>query len=257
MRNLRAVIDETRAMRGAGANPDHFYRVGPVWATYRLPFGATGFVTPREAGIAFEGEPAGTGATPPPSGQPTGQPPAANPPTPPATGDGDGLGDAGKRAIEAERAARREAEDRAKAAERERDELRAAHQSESEKALTAAKKDAEATTTAKFEGRLRQAEVRSALRSAGLTNDKTLALAVNAAEFAALKVDEDGSIKDLDKVVETFKKDYPEMFAAAAPKPAGGQPTRGPQNGGTPERPKNLGEAVQQHYASQTGARPA
>jgi hypothetical protein len=256
------VIDETGAMPGAGAIPDLLYPSGPGWAAYRLPCpGANGFVTPRAAGVVAEGEPA-AGAIPP-AGNPAGpsQPPATPPVTPPpgATPDSDGLTtDAGRRALDAERTKAKAAEDRAKAAEKERDDLKAATQSDGEKAITAAKKEAEATTSAKFESRLRQAEVRSALRTAGLTNDKTLALAVNAAEFAALKVEEDGSIRDLDKVVEAFKKDYPEMVAAVAPKPpTGGQPTRGPQNGGAPERPKTLNEAVAAHYAGQPGARPA
>lgn len=78
----------------------------------------------------------------------------------------------------------------------------------------------------------------------GLTNEKALDLAVNAPEFAALKVDEDGSVTDLTKTVEAFVKDYPEMFAAA---PAAGGVNRGP-NGGPSDQPTSLEGAIGQHY---------
>jgi hypothetical protein len=242
-------------MPGTGAIPDH-YSTASAWAAYRLPFAGTNeFVTSRGAGVAFEGEAPAGGAMPPVTGQPTGQPtPPATPPTPAptpgATPEPDAMAtDAGRRALQAER-------DRAEKAEKELEKLRAANQSESEKAIDTARKERATSATTKLHGQLRQTEVRSALRAAGLTNDKTLALAARAAEFDALKVEEDGSVKDLDKTVETFKKDHPEMFAEPKPAP-GGQPTRGPQNGGTPDRPKTLTEAVEAHYAGQSGARPA
>ena len=89
----------------ASATLAQSYPVGPWWAPYRLPFG----VDARGAGVCFDGE---GGATPPPPAAPPAappaQPPAAPPATPPATGDPE-LGDAGRRAIAAERAAAAEA----------------------------------------------------------------------------------------------------------------------------------------------------
>jgi hypothetical protein len=241
-------------MPGTGAIPDH-HSIAAAWAPYRLPFaGTNGFVTSREAGVVFEGEAPAGGATPPATGQPTGQPtpPAAPPtpaPTPGATPPVDGMAtDAGRRALDAERT-------RAETAEKELAKLRAATQTESEKALELARKEGETSATTKLQAQLRQTEVRSALRAAGLTNDKTLALATRAAEFEALKVEEDGSVKDLAKTVETFKKDHPEMFEAPKPAPPG-QPTRG-VNGTEPERPQTMNEAVAEHYASHPAQRPA
>lgn len=235
-------------MPGTGATPDHRYSFGPAWAAYRLPFaGATGIVTSRSVGIAFDGEPSGDGN--PPAGG-SGQPAPSNqpPPAAPAAGD-EGLGEAGRRALEAERAARRDAEKKASDAAKELETLRAANQSDADKALDAARKETAAQVRTEFEGRLRQSGVRSALRAAGLTNEKALSLAVNAPEFAALKVEENGSVADLDKTVESFKKDYPEMFAQ--PKPSG-QPTRGAQGGAPADRPTTLTDAVAGHYSSAT-----
>lgn len=229
-----------------GSNPGHAYPFGPVWAPYRLPCpGRNEFVTPRAAGIGFEGEPA-DGATPP-AGQ--GNPPAppATPPAPPATGgpdaDADGMTtDAGRRALAAER-------QKARDLQKELDDFKASTQSDDEKRVAGIKAQAAKERDEYWSGRIRTSEVRSALRAAGLTNDKALALAVNAAEFEALEVDpEAGTVKDLGKTIEAFKKDYPEMFAAAKP-PA--QPSRGPQNGapgtGT-DAPKSLGDALSSHY---------
>lgn len=245
-RTVRAVIERSGATPRIGAIPGQPYPFGPAWAAYRLPCpGASEFVTPREAGVAFEGEPA-DGPNPPAGDPPK---PPATPPAPaqpPATGepapDADGMTtDAGRRALAAER-------DRAKALQKELDDLRAASATDDEKREASIKAAAASERDEYWAGRIRTSEVRSALRAAGLTNDKALVLAVNAPEFAALEVStDDGSVKGLDKTIEAFRKDYPEMFAQ--PKPAG-QPTRGPQSGADKDRPKSLSDAVAAHYAA-------
>ena len=236
------------ATPGTGANPDHAYPFGTGWAAYRLPIpGVNGIVTPHQVGIGLEGEPTGDGASPPAAGTDPPKPPATPPTTPPATGeppapDADGMTtDAGRRALQREREARAEAE-KALA------ELKAAGATDDEKRDAALKAAAAKERDEYWSTRIRQTEVRSALRAAGLTNDKALALAVNAPEFAELKVAEDGAVADLDKTVETFKKDYGTMFETPKAAP-GGQPTRGPQNGAA-DKPKNLQDAVAAHYAA-------
>lgn len=232
----------------AGAKPgesatrtQHSYPTGPAWAGYRLPFAGAAGVSPRDVGIVFEGEPGG-GANPPPANPEPPKPPDPTPP--PAKGPDDPeLGDAGKEAIRRERENAKAEKDRADKLQEELDAFRAAGQSDQEKAIEAARREAAKATATEYEGRIRRAEVRSALRAAGITNDKTLTLAVNAPEFASLKVADDGSVTDIGSTVESFKKDYPEMFAKA-PAPAGAGVTRGAQSGGEPERPKTLSDAI-------------
>ena len=192
--------------------------------------------------------PAAAGATP---AQTTPVSPAADPTaatTTPATGDADALGDAGKRALEAERKAAKEAQRRAEAAERELETLRTATQTEGEKAITTAKREAAAEEKAKFETKLRRAEVRSALRSAGLANDALLELAMKSDLFATLAVDDEGRVTDLDKAVAQLKKDAPEMFAPPTP----GTVTRGVQTPAAPERAKDLESSVADYYRPKT-----
>jgi hypothetical protein len=232
--------------KAAGAKPgesatrtQHSYPIGPEWAAYRLPFPGMSGISPRDVGIVFEGEPDG-GANPPAGNPDPPKPP--EPPKPPAKGDDDPeLGDAGKEAIRRERENAKREKDRADDLQKQLDDAAAANQTDQEKAIADARKEATKATATEYEGKIRASEVRSALRAAGITNEKTLALAVNAPEFASLKVEDDGSVTDIDKTVESFKKDYPEMFAKAAP--AAGV-TRGAQAGNESDRPKTLSDAI-------------
>lgn len=229
------------ATPGTGARPDHRYPFGPVFEPYRLRRPGASGLNPREVGITFDGEPSGDGATPPASGQQPATPPATSSTPPPASGgepqpDADGMTtDAGREALRREREAR-------KAAEKELEELRGLSASDAEKA---AKKAVDEATKARddfWASRIRATETRSALRAAGLTNEKDLELAVNAPSLQALSVGDDGTVTGLADAVAAFKKDHPSLFTPAAP--AGGTVTRGPQNGGTTDRPKTLQEAV-------------
>lgn len=182
--------------------------------------------------------PAASGATPPVAGQqapsgatPPGQAPAAGA-TPPAAGttDGDypeGLGEAGKRALDAERDRATKFEKEAKTANAELEKVRKANQTEHEKAVEAAK--AEGWTQAA--GIVRRSEVRRALTAAGC---RLVDLAAKADEFSGLDVNpEDGTVKDLDKVVERFKVANPEAFGAATrPADYGGGPRGEAASGG-------------------------
>jgi hypothetical protein len=155
--------------------------------------------------------PAAGGATPPQTDPAAaGDPAATTPPTPPATGD-EGLGDAGQRAIRAER-------DRAKAAERERDELKqrlealeGASKSDHEKAIDAAKKTAAAEAKTGYDARIRRSEVKAALAAQGI-NPAELDLAAMAGEFNRLKVTDDGDVEGLPETVKAFKASHPSLF---------------------------------------------
>ena len=188
-----------------------------------------------------------TGATPG-----TGATPAQASPTPavaaepkPATGE-DELGDAGKKILRDLRSAEREAQRRAEAAEKELADLRSATQTDQEKALAQARREAAAEERAKFETKLRRTEVRSALRSAGLANDALVELAMKSDLFAALAVDDEGRVADLDKAIAQLKKDAPELFATAS----AGTVTRGVQTP-QPDRPRDLAASIRDHYEQQ------
>lgn len=230
------------ATPGDSATPSHRYPFGPEFAAYRLPFPGLAGLTPREAGIGFDGEPSDAGATPPAAGAPA-TPPATGTPTPPATGapepDTDGMTtDSGREALRREREAR-------KAAEKERDELRLATATDAEKAIKAAVAEAVKAERESNHAVVRRYAVEGSLKAAGLTNDKDLELAINAPSFAGLSV-EDGQVKGLPAAVDAFKKDHPALFAPAAPA-VPGQPSRGPQ--GTGDKPAaSLEDAVTAHY---------
>lgn len=206
-------------------------------------------------------EPAGTGATPGPGatpGQPAATttppagatPPAPSPATPPATGD-DGLGDAGKRALTAEREARAAAEARAKAAEEERDALRTAGLSDQDKALSDAKRTATSERDAHWKARIRAVEVRGALRGAGAVNAEIIELALSARQFRDLKVDaETGAVEGLEAAVESFKAAVPQAFGTATTQPGPGGAWGGSEGGSGRREPVTLSEAIADHYAN-------
>ncbi len=160
-------------------------------------------------------------------------------PPPPATGEPE-LGEAGKKAIAAERRAAKEAQDALKLAQGELEALKAAGLSESEKAVKEATNAATAAERAKWQSSIRAVRVEAALRVAGATNETLLELALKSDLVTALKVDEAGKVTDLDKAVEQFKKDIPEMFAPTGP----GTVTRGVQTATRRQRPRLSKQAI-------------
>lgn len=119
------------------------------------------------------------------------------------------IGDAGRRAIEAERQTAREALARTKALEKELETLRAATQTDQEKAIAQARKEATAEVLDKADQKVRSAETKRALQAAGCTD---VPLAALAREFAGLRVTDEGDVTDLDKTVDAFKKAHPALF---------------------------------------------
>ena len=165
--------------------------------------------------------PVESGATPPQSA------PAAQPAADPATGDDAALGDAGKRALDAMKAERKAADDRArasdaraKALEAELEQFRTSQLSEQEKALAQARKDAAAETEQVWSARLRSAEVARQLQAAGVSVDM-LDLAVMDPSFAELEVSQDGRLAGIDAAIAAFRKARPFLFTAQRAPAAG------------------------------------
>lgn len=119
------------------------------------------------------------------------------PAEPPATGD-DALRDAGKAALDSERAARREAERSAKALQRELEQLRTVNLSETERAIAEAEKRGETNALGRIGHRLVDSELRLATAGRSLTTDALLTF--DRAQF--LTADGDVDREGLSKWVE-------------------------------------------------------
>jgi hypothetical protein len=170
--------------------------------------------------------------TPPAAGAtPANDPaPASAPPAEPTPSE---LGDAGKRALDAERTARATAEKAAKNAERELAKLREAAMSDQEKAVAAARDEGRTQALKEAGERLAAAEIRAALT--GVVADPSAIV-----EDLALDryVGDDGQVDG--EAVEKLKAKYVALMPAAggaasapasAPVPgvaAGARPTTGP-----------------------------
>lgn len=143
----------------------------------------------------------------------------------------DGLGDAGKRAIEAERQARRQAERRISEMEKELARIRESGMSEQEKAVEQAKREAKAEAQKAFNTRLVQAEVRAA--AAGKLADPEDA--IRFIDLTKFDVDDEGKVdnKAITKEITDLVKARP-YLAASATRPTGDadQGARGGSAGG-------------------------
>jgi hypothetical protein len=153
---------------------------------------------------------------------------------------GEQLGEAGKAAIDRERASAREAnrlksaaEQRAEAVEAELAQLREANQSEAEKATAKAVKEATAAAVAQGNQRLVRAEVKAAAAAAGFHDARDAALLL-ADKFGQIKVGDDGQVDEnaVKALIEDLAKDKPHLVM----KPGGGNgatPLPGQGNSGT------------------------
>lgn len=160
--------------------------------------------------------PAAGGATPPqsPPAQPaSGSTTAA--PTEPAKGEDDALGEKGLRALQVERDAAKAAKAERDALQKQLDELKASTLSDSDKAIAQAKKDGSTETLTRVQAQIRRSEVKAALVGAGI-NASVLDLAINASEFTALKVDDEGVVDGLEAAVTAFKAGRKDLFGTAA-----------------------------------------
>lgn len=129
------------------------------------------------------------------------------------------LGDAGARALTAERTARRTAERNAKAAKAELDKLRADGQSETEKAIAKAKADGGSEALAKANARVLKAEVRAA--AASKLNDPSDA--THFLDLSEFEVSDDGEVdaKAIAKAIDALLKDKPYLAKGEARRTTG------------------------------------
>jgi hypothetical protein len=200
--------------------------------------------------------PAARGATPPqtppvasaPAPTPQPQPAPTPDPAPSAPDDLLALGDAGKRALDAMKAERNAAIAASKAAERELEQLRTASLSESEKAIAAARKAGADEVTERLHARVRRAETKLALARAGAVPSLIEDLA-NAAEFAALVVDDTDQVTGLDDALKAHRSRVPDAYRTpTAPGP--GSVDGGPRGPGAP-RATDLATAVAARLGTQ------
>lgn len=168
-------------------------------------------------------------------------------------GDGADLGDAGKRAIAAERSAKKAADKRAKDAEtraadlqKQLDDLQQQNQSEGEKLLQKARKDGEDAVRSQLTGELHKERVESALIRAASgklqdPNDAVLYLA------ATVEVGDDGKPdpKKVEQAVTKLLEDKPYLKSGGAKPPAGG----GFDGGARQTGPATAAQAAQDRLA--------
>jgi hypothetical protein len=123
----------------------------------------------------------------------------------------DKLGDAGQRALSAERAARRRAEKEARTAKAELDKLRTEGQSEQEKALAKARAEGETAAAAKANERVLKAEIR-AIAASKLADPED---AIHFLDLREFSVDEDGEVdrKAISKALADLVKEKPYLAA--------------------------------------------
>ena len=149
------------------------------------------------------------------------------------------LGDAGKKALDAERAARKVSEKAAKDAQKERDDLAArlseideANKSDSEKAIEAARKEADAAARAEvttaYEQRLLEAEVKAA--AAGKITDPEDAIRL--LNLGELEKNAEGEVdrKTIEAAIADLVKQKP--YLATGAKPGSGSADGGARSSG-------------------------
>ncbi len=114
-----------------------------------------------------------------------------------------------------------------KAAERELEQLRTASLSESEKAIAAARKAGADEVTERLHARVRRAETKLALARAGAVPSLIEDLA-NAAEFAALVVDDTDQVTGLDDALKAHRSRVPDAYRTPADARVRARSTAGP-----------------------------
>lgn len=156
---------------------------------------------------------------------------------PPVDDPEKGLGEAGKAALDRERAARRQAEKDAKALKKRLDDIDAANLSETEK-LTKEAEELRSTAATATE-KLRRANLLSALADAGLTGGKAKAAArlIDGVEF-----DDDDEPTNLTAAIKAARATYgEELFTAAKADPPALPDTHAGARTETPTTPETTG----------------
>lgn len=168
-----------------------------------------------------------------PAPEPTPEPDATPPPAP-------DLGEAGRKAIDAERNARKAAEKQLKTMQAELEQLRTATQSEQERAIAAAKAEGRAEVLAESNRRLIAAEVKAA--AASRLHDPADALRL--LDLDQFEVGADGAVNvdSITAAIAELVEAKPYLAAGAKPAPA---PTGSAEGGARePNSPKSLTEQI-------------
>jgi membrane protein involved in colicin uptake len=130
---------------------------------------------------------------------------------PEAHAEHDELNDGGKKALDAERKARRAAERAAKAAQAEIEKLKEAQLSEAERAVAEARREARAEALAEVNARVLRAEIK-AVATGKLTDPADALTFLDPSEF---DVSEDGEVdtKSISKAIDDLVKSKPYLAA--------------------------------------------
>lgn len=139
------------------------------------------------------------------------------------------LGEAGKKALQRERAARKQAE-------RDLKTLQTENENESEKRLREATEEVER----KYHGLIARSAFRAALAEAGLQKGQQKLMKL--LDLEDVTVDEDGEVEGVDAQVDALKKDFPELFSRT-PK-GGGKGDGGAGKGAPPKKEKTSAELL-------------
>lgn len=177
----------------------------------------------------------------PPAGDPpAGDPPAGDPPADPPDPDADKLGEAGRRALDRERAARQAANERARKAEAELQELRDAAKPAEQRDLEKARREGHTEGLKVGNARLVRAEAKAAAAAAKF-RDPADVIAQLGSKLDGVEVSEDGEIDEaaVRTLVEDLAKDKPYLLATTGTAPASDAGI-GAGNGGGNGTPANV-----------------
>lgn len=154
----------------------------------------------------------------------------------------DDLGDAGKKALEVERAARKESDRRYKALEKEVEKGRQSSMTEHEKAVAAARAEGAADERAKSHTQLVGAEARALAATAKFRNP---ALAVRSIDLVGIKVDDKGDVDGaaITALLTKLAKDEPYLIDSGNGKPKVDQ-SQGQATGKTSKADDGRAEAL-------------
>lgn len=167
-----------------------------------------------------------------------------------ASGSDETLGDAGRRALESERAARKAAEKAARDAQKRVDEMTRAQETEQERLQREAEEGK--ALAEKAMQTLQQANLLTALAEAGLTGAKAKA-AVKLIE--SVDFDDDQQPLNLDERIEAAKAEYgEEVFSTAAPAAARPDLHEGPRRDAEPDEDEAFAAYMRQHFPQQVAA---
>ena len=210
--------------------------LSPVVGRYFRPDGTLAVVVRGGAGPE-DAPPAGPPPVDPPSVEPPAGPPTDPPdPADPPVDDDEPLGPAGKRALDAERAAHKEARRKLKEAEDALEAARVSQLDDHERALVEARQAGEAEATTRLQSKLFSVETRAAavtkLSDPTLLSDPDVALKLLGLDQIPVTPDGDIDSEAISQAIDTLVEGRPFLgLSGATPKPPPGSADGGPQGG--------------------------